>query len=283
MHPEAIQERLAKIRDLATLPVVAGNVIQLTRNPRASARDVGKAISQDPALAARVLRTANSAFYGFPSKITTIPYAIVVLGFNNIRNIVLSTTLRGVIGSKGGSDAFDREAFWKHSLACGIAARQLAERLGLKNTEEAFMWGLLHDLGKLVMDMYLAKEYAKVARHAADKGILIRQAEMELLGFDHCAVGSQVAEKWNLPPSLIQAIRYHHDPEKAGSPSRIAAIVQMADILCRAIGMGNGGDRKIPSACEKSLALLSPDKQMIKSLFYEMEREFESATAFLDS
>lgn len=272
--------KLERINDLPTLPVVANNIIQITRNPKTSALEVGKAISQDPALTSKVLKSANSAFYGFPRKISTITHAIVILGFANIRNIVLTASIFDVLASKGGDGKFDREGFWQHSLACGITSKLLAKRLGIMNADEAFIWGLLHDLGKIVLDTYFNEDFTRVVCLAREKGILIRDAEQQLLGSDHAEVGAAVADKWNLPPILIKVIRFHHNPPLANESMRMAAIVHLADVLCRAIGVGNGGDSKVPRIDEGAWKLLNPNRQVIKSLFLEMEQRVASADGF---
>jgi len=277
----SLENRLAKIIDLPTLSVVANNIILITQNPKSSALEVGRAISQDQALVSKILRIANSTFYGFPRKISTIPHAVVILGFANIRNLVLTASIYDMFQSKGWDGYFDREGFWKHSLACGVTSKLIAKRLGIKNLEEVFIWGLLHDLGKLILDAYFREDFTRVVFLVKEKEILIRDAEQQLLGFDHATVGSLVANKWNLPPAVIKAIRFHHNPPLANESMRIVAIVHLADILCRAIGMGNGGDSKVPSINEDSWRLLSLNKQIIKSLFLEMEQEITNAKALL--
>ena len=277
----SLENRLAKIIDLPTLSIVANNIILITQNPKSSALEVGRAISQDQALVSKILRIANSTFYGFPRKISTIPHAVVILGFANIRNLVLTASIFDTFQSKEGDGYFDREGFWKHSLACGVTSKLIAKRLGMKNLEEVFIWGLLHDLGKLILDAYFREDFTRVVFLVKEKEILIRDAEQQLLGFDHAAVGSLVANKWNLPPAVIKAIRFHHNPPLANESMRIVAIVHLADILCRAIGMGNGGDSKVPSINEDSWKLLSLDKQIVKRLFLEMEQEITNAKALL--
>jgi len=277
----SLENRLAKIIDLPTLSVVANNIIIITQNPKSSALEVGRAISQDQALVSKILRIANSTFYGFPRKITTISHAVVILGFANVRNLVLTASIFDMFKSKGGDEYFDREGFWKHSLACGVTSKLIAKRLGIKNLEEVFIWGLLHDLGKLILDTYFREDFTRVVIMVKEKEILIRDAEQQLLGFDHAAVGSFVADKWNLPPAVIKVIRFHHNPPLANESMRMAAIVHLADILCRAIGIGNGGDSKVPPINEESWKLLSLNKRMIKNLFFEMEREIANAKTLL--
>ncbi len=281
MGNSILEKRLGRVRDLSTLPVVVNNVIQITQNPKSSAMEVGKAISQDQVLTSNVLKMVNSAFYGFPRKITTITHAIVVLGFANIRNLVLTTSIFNMFSSAQKEGRFDLEGFWKHSLACSVTTKIIARRLGMKNLEEVFLWGLLHDLGKLVLVKYLEKDYARVTALVHEKDILIRVAEKEILGFDHAAAGYYVGNRWNLPPGLLKAIRYHHTPAQAIESKRIVAIIHVADALCRALGLGNGGDSKIPPINTSCWELLNLGKETVKDLFAEMEKEIIAADTLL--
>ena len=246
MTYETLQKKLAGVNDLPTLPIVANTVVQITQNPNTSALDVGRAISQDQALATKVLRIANSAYYGFPRKITTITHAIVILGFAHIRNIVLTASIFDVFQSMKGSTGFDQKGLWEHSLACAVTSKLIAKNVGVTNLEEIFICGMLHDFGKLILDSYLKEDFTRVVTLAQEKNMLLRDAEQEILNLDHAIVGAFVADRWNLAPSLIKAIRYHHTPPDADDSMRIAAIVHIADAICRAMGLGNGGDDKIP-------------------------------------
>jgi len=278
---DEIKNKLNKINDLSTLSVVAQNVIQLTQSPKTSALQVGDAISQDPALSSKVLRLANSTFYGFPRKIVTISSAIVILGFSNIRNIAITASIANLVPLKKDNGYFDRLEFWKHSLACGITSRLLAKRSGMKNIEEVFLWGLLHDLGKIVLDEYFKEEFVRAISLAKEKDILLRDAEEEIFGIDHAAVGGMMGEIWNLPQTLLKAIRFHHNPSLANESMRMVALVHLSDVFCRAIGLNDGGDSKIPLINTDAWNLFKCNKQLIKNLFSEMEQEIANSTDFL--
>ena len=277
----SLKDRLSKVNDLPTLSIVANNIIQITQNPKSSALEVGTAISQDQALASRVLKMSNSTFYGFPRKITTVSHAVVILGFVNIRNLVLTASIFDMFASKEGNGYFDHEAFWMHSFACGVTSKIIAKRLRIKDQEEVFIWGLFHDLGKLVLDLYFHEEFSQVVSLVKEKGILIRDAEEQVLGFDHAEVGSIVADRWNLPPALIKAIRFHHNPSGAHESMRMVAIVHLADVFCRALSIGNGGDDKIPCINEEPWKILSLNKITLKRLFVEMEQEIANSKTLL--
>lgn len=283
LHLRAKVTKLSdRIKDLPTLPVVANNIVQITQSPKSSALEVGKAISQDQALTTKVLRMANSAYYGFPKKITTINHAIVILGFGTIRNLVLAVSMFDIFGKSKGK-FFDREALWKHSLACAVGSKLIAKRLGINTYEETFIWGLVHDLGKLVLDQHFNEDFALVVSTVKEKDVLMRDAEQEIFGMDHAAVGGILAERWNLPPALVKAIRFHHNPSQAGDSIRMATIVHLADVLCRALGIGNGGDDKIPFVNEASWKLVNFNKQDVKRLLAEMDQEMISANELLAS
>ncbi|MCP4714417.1 MAG: HDOD domain-containing protein [Deltaproteobacteria bacterium] len=273
MKPSALKQKLTQIKDLATLPVIANNVIQMTRNPKTTATEVGRAISHDPALTAQILRIANSALYGFPQKITTVNHAIVVLGFANIRNMVLTASVFEKFPGSSPHRQFDREAFWEHSLTCGLSAKLLARKLGMKTVEEAFIWGLLHDLGKVVLDSFFNQEFTQAVQLSAQQNILLREAEEQIIGMNHAEIGGLVAEQWNLPPALIKAIRFHHEPLLAQESTRIAALVHLADFLCRSKDLSSGGDRLIPPLSLKAVQRLGLTPESMPDLLAEIETE----------
>jgi putative nucleotidyltransferase with HDIG domain len=241
---------------------------------------VGKAISQDTALTSKVLRIANSSFYGFPREITTIHSAIVVLGFANIRNLVITASIADVFPSDAENDFFNREQFWRHSLACGIASKLVAKIASIENREEAFVWGLLHDVGKIVLHANFTDYFVEAVKLANDNGICFREAEEEVFGISHAEVGGIVADGWNLPPSLIKCIRFHHSPDQAKESMRIASIVHTADILCSCIGLAASRDQLIPCINEQSWNLLGLNGKILSALFRQIEAELEKATAF---
>ena len=256
-------------------------MIKLTQNPETTAFDIAEAISQDQALASKVLRIANSAYYGFPQKITTINYAIVLLGLNNIRNIVLSTS---VIEQLPDTDKtlFDCREFWKHSFLCGIISKKIAEHLGMKTSEEIFMCGLLHDFGKLVLYHFFHEEFVQALSIAKAENISLQEAENRVFNFNHSGVGALLFKKWQLPLSLVKSIEHHHHPDNSFDYFRIASIVHVANYLCRRIGIGSSGDAIIPSLEKKSYKLVNLTSAKIKKMSRQITSEFKQAIEFLD-
>ena len=281
MKSKALQHKLSSVKNLPALPKVVGRVLQLLQNPDSTAFEVAKAISQDQALSSKILRAANSAFYGFPGKITTINYAIVVLGLNNIKNIVLSTAVFAGFGADSQDSGFDRRAFWEHSLACGMLAGKIALHLDMKNTEEVFMWGLLHDFGKVVLDNQFHKEFIEAVELAENEQIPLRTAESRIFGFNHAGVGALLLRKWSLPISLVNAVEFHHDPEAHHSSFRIASIVHVADYLCRRIGIGSSGNTVLPTLNKAAWQLMGLTSEQVKEMSRQVMAEFQAATEFL--
>lgn len=281
MENKELIKRLSNVRNLPTLPMVANNVLQLTQNPESTAFEIAEAIAQDQTMASKVLRTANSAYYGFPKKITTIHYAIVVLGLNNIKNIVLSTAIMDRFPNPENGSAFDRAEFWKHSLLCGIICKKISEHMGLKNLEEMFMCGLLHDFGKLILDSLFHEEFLKALLLAEKEEVTLMAAENKILGFNHSGVGGLVLKKWSFPPSIVKAVEFHHFPVENPGAFRTASIIHVADYLCRRIGIGSGGDTVLPVLDPKAFELTDLTSEKIKAMSVQITREFKTATAFL--
>jgi putative nucleotidyltransferase with HDIG domain len=224
---------------------VAKNLITLVQNPQTSAREVGELISKDQALTSRVLRLVNSAYYGFPKQITTVNHAVVILGFNRVKNIVLAASIFRM-KDPGAHGRFDAPAFWRHSLGAAVAARALARELGWGDAEEGFVCGLLHDIGKLVLAQSVPAEYEKCLEEAEGRHCTIRETELEILGLDHATVGAWLAERWALPPAVHAGILNHHGPGETRKDRDAVRATHLGDIFARAMQIGSGGDSSIP-------------------------------------
>lgn len=231
-----------RIRDIPTLPSVASKVMQILENPRSSATDVERVIMLDPSLASRILKLVNSAYYGFPRRIATISQSVVILGFITVKNLVLSISVADFFIMEGKNKLFNRAELWRHSVGTAVAARILARKARFPQLEEAFMAGLLHDIGKVVLDHYFPEEFSEVVTLVKNKGISMFEAEREVLGISHAVVGRWIADRWNLPPLLVEVINYHHQPFENKDYWATTALVHTADILARDAGIGSGGD-----------------------------------------
>lgn len=239
-----LTEIVSVIDELPSLSIVILKIEEMLNDPDLTAGDLVQVISSDQALMSRILRVVNSGFYGIKNHIGSLKHAIMMLGFRTIKNIVLTTEVFKVF-SENEKNVFDRYLFWKHSLACGCAAKVTAEFLGMEKSEEIFIGGLLHDIGKLVLDHYAKREFKEVIEKVVFKDIPIIDAETEVFGFNHAMVGKLLAEKWGFPDSLKSMIGYHHVPLKSGNFFKESASIKIGDFLARAFSMGFAGDDKI--------------------------------------
>jgi HD-like signal output (HDOD) protein len=230
MSAENIKERIQNIIQLPALPTVAMEVVEMVDNPKTSASKLGKVISSDQALTAKVLKIANSPFYGFPKKISTIDFAIIVLGYDALKEIVISISLVTSLQKKSDT-LFDAKAFWDHSIASGVLARRLARDLNYRISGEVFVGGLLHDMGISVMHRYFRPEFKRIIEIVRETDLTYLEAEESVLGVTHADIGGWLAERWNLPDHLVEAIMYHHSPEKAVKNSELVALIHCADIF----------------------------------------------------
>jgi putative nucleotidyltransferase with HDIG domain len=235
------QRIIQDLGQIPTMPTIAAKVMQIVNDPHSSAEDVAKFISRDVALTSKVLRLANSAFYGIPRTISSVNSAIVILGFNTIRSLVLSASVLKVFPQKPGLASFDRKAFWKHSFMVGIASRMVAQiyrKKKLVDMETAFSAGLLHDIGKIILEQFSNDDYVPVVKASREQNIPLFLAEKSMLGMSHADVSGMLVDKWQMPNELKGPIVFHHSPLEDKSAQDMACIVHYANHICHLKGSG---------------------------------------------
>jgi len=245
------------VLSLPALPTIIAKMVELIDNPRTSASSLAKLISTDQVLTTKILKLANSAFYGFPRRIATINLAIVILGFDTLKDLGLSVSIIERFKSRGSDSSFDMNRFWEHSIACGVIGRMLAKKMNYRITGEVFVAGLIHDLGKLILNQYFPKEFSAIMARVKKNKESFRQAELEVLGIGHALIGSWLAEKWNLPSHLVEAIRCHHTPGEATLNPQLSAMIHFSDFLCKWCRIGYSGDDILPKLSETALSTLN--------------------------
>jgi len=239
--PVRIRRVTESIIGLPTLPTVVSKMIDIADSPRSSAVVLSRLIAADQSLTAKILKLSNSAYYGFSRKISTVNQAIVVLGFNTVKEMGLSLSVFDVFRKTPSSGGFDVRLFWEHSVGCGVSTRLLARKCCPSLAGEAFVAGLLHDVGKVILKQYFDREFAQIIEIQKERGISLEAAEQEILGTTHGQIGAWLAEKWNLPKLITASILHHHDPWEADGISNFIACVLLGDYLCHAAGSGNSG------------------------------------------
>jgi len=229
---------------LTSLPDVFVRINEVLNDPNSTAKAAAEAIGKDTGLSAKLLKVVNSAFYGFPVKVDTLSRAVTIVGSRQITTLALGLSVISVF--KDLPEGFvDMRSFWKHSIGCGIIASTLADPEAEIDAERLFVAGLLHDVGRLVLYRCLPRHAAHVLGTARAEGILLREAEQRLLGFDHAALGGMLLCTWRFPESLERAVRHHHGGGAVfGLP--MPAMVHVADVIANALVPGSSGEVFVP-------------------------------------
>ncbi len=242
-----IAERLLlSVDKLPTLPTIYYSITEAMEDPRTSADKLASIISSDQVSAIKVLKVANSPFFGFRGRISTISEAVFYLGFNEIRNIIFSLTVIKYFAVKTKTSTFQLTDFWTHSIATGIATRFIGAASRESGIENFFLAGILHDIGKLILSQFAADDFNKALELAAEKHISIRSAEQAVFKIDHTVIGNLLAAKWKLPLSLQDAILGHHAPDAQDGNKKLVSAVHLADIMVKLLEFGKSGDDYIP-------------------------------------
>ena len=224
--------------DLPTIPVVATKVMQLIESEGVSAEELARVVSADPAVAARVLKISNSSFYGCQRQIQTLSHAIMMLGYNTLRSLVVAASVKQVYKPYG----LTEKMLWEHSFGAGLAARIIANNTRLVNEEEAFLGGLFHDIGKIIMNFFDNQQFQKVMEKCYNEEISFLEAEQQVYSYTHAEVGGLVIKKWNFPEMLMKAVLQHHhfSFEKDEDPCQVklTCVVGLANLFCHKLGIG---------------------------------------------
>lgn len=272
---------VASFDDLPTLPDVLVRIWQIVDDPDASARDLESAVSLDAALAAKVLRLANSPFYGRRTPAASVQTAITALGFDTIRNLAVCLTVARSLGQGSGEErVLDRHGLWRHGVAVGVLARALCRDVGLPGREEAFTSGLLHDIGKYVLSIGRPRAYTAIVELVRERGLPLRMAEREEIGADHADLGAAFARHWGFPDSMVSAIGGHHGVEDQPT---LATVIGVADALAHELapcvvlpGVDPG---PVPPA---GLAALGVDRNWLDERSDAWAAEIAAAQDFMD-
>ncbi len=242
---EKIKVLIKNVKELLSLPFAVVKIIRLCNDPSANARDLEIPVKSDPAITAMIMKRANSAAYGGMGQIRSIHRAIVRIGMRATRNIASSFSVFKLFSKDEKNFGFNRVWFWIHSLSTGICAQVLATLCKYRQPEDAFIAGLLHDIGKMVMDDFLNEEFHKALLTANTENIPMRLAERSVFGVHHAYIGSKVAGSWRFPLTIVETIGRHHryaELTKNGDTLTLEAIVCMANQMAKAIQAGSGGD-----------------------------------------
>jgi len=269
--------------ELPTLPSVFSTVSKMLSDPRTSAVDVGNAVSNDQVIASKILKVANSAFYGLTGRVNTVSHAIAVLGFSSTKNIVLTTSVLSTLNLKTPVKGFNLAAFWKHSAAVGAIARLAAKEILPQRQEEAFVVGLLHDIGKLILAICAPEDFAKCINFAVNNNCLFVEAENELLGANHTDIAAWINDRWKLPADFAVVLTNHHkNIKESGENAGLVAIVKFADVLARGLQLGHACDNSMPLLEDDVWDLLKMTPQKLDAILAASHEAMQDSMVFVN-
>ncbi len=273
----ALARLAARIGEISTLPEVVYRILTLVEDPDTGAAELTDAVRSDPALAMRVMRTVNSPYYGLEQKVSDLQQAIAILGFREIRNLALTAHVASLFHTSEGYKYYSRRGLWGHLVATGMVARLIAQTTGRIPPHEAYLAGLLHDLGLILLDQYAHSSFCRVV-DALQPDRPTCQVEMEVLGFTHAELGQTVAGQWNLPEHLSAAIGFHHQPEGCqGAYRALVCAIAVANFLCHRQEVTSLGVANIPLPPPEIFAELNLGREELNQIVAQLEKALRSA------
>ncbi len=273
VNTKSIMAKLDNIKDLPTIPPVLYEVNKMLRDEDVSIKKMGDIIEADQVLASRILKLVNSAFYGFRSKIVDIRQAVMILGFNMVRNALSAVSVIDLFRAKEKYGGFDIRELWKHSAAVAVTGKYLAERGRIALPADSFVAGLLHDIGKLIMAEHFADIFKRVLESTREGNISFIEAERKISSVDHALIGGCVAQKWQLPGRLTEAIMYHHKVNRNAGDLWLQVSVYAANTIVNQNFTGNVYE-ELPGSCPEFSEVL-PRLGRLSELHPAIEDEIE--------
>ncbi len=246
-----LDKYFGKIKKLSTLPTVVAKLIKIIEDPDSKVEEVMKVISEDQAMVTNILKMVNSASYSLTKKITSLSQAIVIIGFYNLKQLVIGTSVVNLF-LNGTDSEFSREEFWRHSVATASTARLISKNIKYPYPEEAFVGGLIHDIGKLILEQYLHKDFMAAIEYAEKRHVALIKAEEEIIGVNHAEVGAYIAQKWRLPKVYVDVLATHHkailkNKELTENQKKLIAIVKVSNNFVKKKGIGESGNKIVTS------------------------------------
>ncbi|WP_456430889.1 HDOD domain-containing protein [Thermosulfuriphilus sp.] len=268
-----IKKRLKSLQSLPTLPTIITKLTKMVADEKTTAVQLGAVIEKDQVLTSKLLKMVNSAFFGFPKRISTVANAIVLLGFNVIKTLIITSSIFETMQSED-------VGLWEHSLGCAAAAGIMARKRGIKDPEEVSTAALIHDLGKVVIRTEFREDYDRITALVRQEGLYFSEAERKILGVEHATIGGWLTRQWNLPDRLVEPISCHHQPDAAKQFPEVAAIVHLSDILIKGLGYGFSGDPFVPPLSPSAWEELKFSREELKEILTELDERLAELKTF---
>ncbi len=280
MDSRTFMKRLDRIDSLPTLPAIAMEVNNMLQDYNTSIKDLTKTIEKDQAVVPKILKLVNSAFFGLESKISNISRAIILLGYNTVRNAVISVSIIDMLSGEKGLEGFDITDFWRHSISVAVTSKYLAEKTRLHSTEDAFTAGLLHDIGKVVLVQHFQEHFRKVWTSSKENGLSFYEAEKREGPVTHARIGGYLAKKWQMPEGMVDAIRRHHGLTKTANDLDLLMIVHVADMIVNCFVTDQKDSLDFSAIYPDAAKTMETSLNTVSDWFPQVSEEIESACNF---
>lgn len=277
VHPRELK---GMVKDIPTLPVIYQKLFKMMQDPEVSVPEIAEIITQDQSLSTRILHLVNSAFYGYSRQIKTISRAVVILGFRAVRSAALAISVFEYFGDEE-SGEINMLKFWEHSIAVATISKVLAEAARINQQEEAFIVGLLHDVGKLVEKRHFPQDFQEIITVAQEQHLSWIDTEKALFQINHATIGKVVFRTWDFPPSVVDAVQFHHNPESSTKYPQLTALVHIADYISAELGFGTPGTFPPKDCRPEALNLLGLKVEEIRGLEGKIREELEGSMEIL--
>ena len=248
---------MGQLQDLPTLPTIVTEVLRIYEDPNSTSKDFASVFSRDQAMSLNILKLVNSSYYSLSKKITSVVHAINLLGYNEVRRLALGISVIKLFPSKISFSSFSHKDFWIHSLATGVAAEVLAKKIRLPHHEDAFICGLVHDVGKLILEQYWHERFEEILKIVSVRNIPFYVAEEKTFGYNHTYIGMKAIRKWALPDLFYYGVRFHHNPGRTEEHPEFVASIHTADHIVKKMNLGSSGDNVVPQLKEPARSLFA--------------------------
>lgn len=271
---QKLREKLESIIEIATVPHVMAKLLVVVEDERSAATELANVVASDQAVTARLLRTVNSVHYALSRRVSTVLDAVIILGYEEVRKTALAISV--VDSFKGSrSSAKYRRELWRHNLACACTADQLQKRLRKDHPDvrECYVAGLMHDIGKSVLDQFLPISARTIRELVAEQGVELLEAEGQVLEATHCEIGAWVAQNWDFPDVVVESVRYHHEPDALDNPHLTTYVTHISDFLSNRLYALGDQKPEEPSACVEARERLGLYDQIVAEVESDLEKQ----------
>jgi len=281
VEEKSFDDILKRLSDLPSMPTIVQEMFNVMNMPNCSGKDVARVLEKDQALTVKILRMANSPFYGLSHRVDTVDRACTILGLNTLKDIALSVSMMNVFKSKSRAGTFDMVGMWKHGLGCAVAAKAVFElRYKSGDNVNVFVGGILHDIGKVILDIYMPDEYKKIYE-LYGKDMSLVDAEMYIIGITHALIGRLLAKKWNFTKGMEEMIAFHHTPALAKVAQEQVAAVHIGNEIAKALSLGKSNELFVMPIDEGAWkiffsegSVLTPTLEVILDEYTQIEEAF---------